>query len=121
MRDPKFRVVVCGSHKDDANREFLFRAMEELHTLHRFTDLMQGGAPGYDRFAKEWAETHPEITPWEFRAEWSKFGRAAGPIRNKRMADWKPDLVIAFPGHDGTADMVRQARAAGIEVFEVNP
>lgn len=114
------KVVVCGSHREDASRKFLFSTMEKLHADRRFTDLMQGGAPGYDRFAKEWAGTHPEITAWEFRAEWSKFGRAAGPIRNKRMANWKPDVVVAFPGHDGTADMVKQARAAGIEVVEIN-
>ncbi len=37
------------------------------------------------------------------------------------MTTWlpPPDLVIAFPGGKGTADMVRKARAAGVEVIEV--
>jgi UDP-N-acetylmuramoylalanine-D-glutamate ligase len=30
----------------------------------------------------------------------------------------KPDLVVAFPGGRGTADMVAKARAAGVEVLE---
>ena len=44
-------------------------------------------------------------------------GRSAGPIRNQAMLDeGRPDLVVAFPGHHGTADIVRRARAAGIKV-----
>jgi hypothetical protein len=48
-------------------------------------------------------------------ADWEKLGRSAGPIRNQAMLDeGRPDLVVAFPGHHGTADMVRRARAAGV-------
>jgi hypothetical protein len=47
-------------------------------------------------------------------------GKAAGPIRNQRMIDeGKPDLVIAFPGGRGTADMVSRAKKAGIPVQEI--
>jgi hypothetical protein len=53
-------------------------------------------------------------------ADWETHGKAAGPIRNQLMIDdGKPDLVVAFPGGTGTADMVRRAKAAGIEVMEV--
>ncbi|MEM9912925.1 MAG: hypothetical protein AAF922_19365 [Pseudomonadota bacterium] len=46
-------------------------------------------------------------------------GRAAGPIRNKEMLDEGcPDLVVAFPGGRGTANMVKQAQAAGVEVLD---
>ena len=54
-----------------------------------------------------------------YPAEWNKFGRAAGPMRNKRMLiDGKPDMVFAF--HDdienskGTANMIKITREAGI-------
>ena len=33
-----------------------------------------------------------------------------------RAKDLKPDLVLAFPGGRGTADMVRRAKEAGIRV-----
>jgi hypothetical protein len=50
-------------------------------------------------------------------AQWKKHGRAAGPIRNQRMLDkGKPDLVVAFPGGRGTADMIRRAERAGVPV-----
>jgi hypothetical protein len=55
-----------------------------------------------------------------YMADWDGLGRKAGPIRNQRMLDeGKPDLVIAFPGGRGTADMVRRAREAGVEVVEL--
>jgi hypothetical protein len=55
-----------------------------------------------------------------FPAQWDRYGEAAGPIRNAWMLEFgKPDLVVAFPGGRGTADMISKARKAGIEVCEV--
>lgn len=52
-------------------------------------------------------------------ANWDFYGKKAGPIRNTWMLKYAtPDLVIAFPGGGGTADMVAQAEAAGIDVFK---
>jgi len=53
-------------------------------------------------------------------ANWAGLGRKAGPIRNQEMLDQgRPNMVVAFPGGRGTADMVRRARGAGVEVIEV--
>lgn len=114
----KHRVIVCGG-RGFSDAEFLERKLDELHAEHQFRDLMQGGALGADRLAKIWALKHPEIVMWQINAEWSKFGLGAGHIRNRRMMEWKPDLVVAFPGGKGTKDMMEQARAAGVEVVEV--
>lgn len=61
------------------------------------------------------------LTNRKFPANWDAHGRAAGAIRNKQMLlEGKPDLVIAFPGGRGTADMVRRAQEAGVVVRYVN-
>jgi hypothetical protein len=114
---PKHRLLVCGG-RDYDDVAFLFRTLDDLHRKHRFVDIVQGGARGADALAKDWAKTHPDIKRWEFKADWKKYGPAAGPIRNQRMLDWRPDLVVAFAGDKGTADMVWRARAAGVEVIE---
>jgi len=83
------------------------------------TSVIAGGANGADTMAKHLA--HAWNVPFRmFRADWNTHGKAAGPIRNQRMLDeGKPDLVVAFPGGRGTADMVRRAKAAGVLVREI--
>ncbi|BAQ18361.1 hypothetical protein GL4_2928 [Methyloceanibacter caenitepidi] len=81
--------------------------------------MIHGNATGADALAGFWAIA-VGVPILAFAADWNKHGRAAGPIRNKQMLDeGKPDLVIAFPGGRGTANMVRQARERGVEVVEV--
>lgn len=110
------RVIVCGG-RDFRSPAQVWLGLDRVHAERPISELMQGGADGVDTFAREWAGSKA-IKRWVCRAEWDKHGKAAGPIRNARMLEWKPDAVIAFPGGRGSADMVRQARAAGVEVIE---
>lgn len=108
------RLLVCGG------RYFSDEAMMDhwLSGLHP-TTICTGGARGAEELASQWAMEHgiPSVT---FAADWDTPGRGAGPIRNQRMLDeWKPDVVLAFPGGTGTADMVRRARRAKVRVVEV--
>lgn len=79
--------------------------------------MIQGGALGADKFAAEWARSKPELQRYVCRAEWDKYGKKAGPMRNARMLEWKPDLVVAFAGGVGTENMVKQAEQAGVKVI----
>jgi hypothetical protein len=46
-----------------------------------------------------------------YPAKWTTLKRAAGRERNARMLlEARPHFVIAFPGNDGTANMVDLAR-----------
>lgn len=108
------RLLVCGGRKYD-NRMYLYAILNRLNP----TVVIQGGASGADRLAAEWAE-HYNVKCETFNAEWEKHGKSAGPKRNQRMLDeGKPDLVLAFPGGRGTADMVSRAVAARVLVLEV--
>lgn len=109
------RVLVCGG-RDYNDRERVFHELHLLAEKHGWLTIIQGGADGADALAREWAELchHGLVT---FRANWSAEGRGAGLRRNQRMLDGgKPDMVLAFPGGNGTADMVRRAREAGVPV-----
>ncbi len=81
--------------------------------------VIQGGCPtGADALARAWA-TDRNVECWTVDADWEKYGSAAGPIRNAQMLEeTSPDLVLAFPGGRGTADMVKRAKAAGVQVVE---
>jgi len=110
------KVIVCGGRNFRSPAQ-VFDQLERLHKVFGFTELMQGGAAGVDTMARDWATTHPEIKRYVCRADWKTHGRAAGPIRNAKMLEWKPDLVIAFPGGPGTSNMVSQARAASVKTL----
>ena len=77
--------------------------------------LVHGDAAGLDTVAGFVAKQYGfEVKPEP--ADWDKYKKSAGPVRNKKMLDDYPiDIVIAFPGGSGTANMVKQARAAGFE------
>jgi hypothetical protein len=81
--------------------------------------IIHGGASGADRLAGHWA-VDVKIPCMVFPAPWDSCGRLAGPLRNQWMLDFgKPDIVIAFPGGRGTANMVSLARQRNIEVQEI--
>lgn len=120
------RVLVCGG-RDFADYAYLEAELDSFE--YRIQHLIQGGCKsfnqqtrtwdGADFLAKAWANAQGERGPTmeEFPANWSKYGRAAGPIRNQQMLDeGKPHLVLAFAGGRGTDSMCQLARTAGIEV-----
>lgn len=139
---PGKRVLVCGGRKF-GDRKLVDMHLGGIHAgLHSnmrwngpISFLIHGGAGGADALALGWASAN-RIPNRKFDARWndiaapgaivkyrrdgSAYNAAAGPQRNQRMLDeGKPDLVIAFPGGNGTADMIRRAQAAGVETVVV--
>jgi predicted Rossmann-fold nucleotide-binding protein len=113
------RVLVCGG-RDFRDWELAREYLDRLHAEFGITCVIQGGARGADELADRWAGSWAGVNSEEYRAEWDEYGKGAGHIRNQRMlTEGNPHIVVAFPGGRGTADMVRRARAAGIEVREV--
>jgi hypothetical protein len=128
------RVLVCGG-RDFTNLAFVWSRLDKFHAKTPITEMIQGGAPGVDTLANEWAKTKAGIKRFVCRAEWTdlshpdavirvrrdgtKYDAKAGSRRNARMLKWKPDIVIAFEGGSGTANMCKLARAAGVEVVDI--
>ena len=117
------RVLVCGG-RNYQDRARAYAELDRLEPLDGHLTIIAGSANGADRLAWEWfCERLHEQGPMDFQAfpaDWKAYGKAAGPIRNQQMIDeGKPDLVVAFPGGKGTADMVGRARTAGIRVEEI--
>ena len=111
------RVLVCGD-RNWTDRDLLFGILSEAHFYIGISCVIEGEARGADTMAREWAEERA-ITCEPYPANWAKFGRAAGPIRNTQMLnEGNPDIVYAF--HDdidaskGTGNMVKQAIARGL-------
>lgn len=84
-----------------------------------YMEVISGMAMGADTLAVEWAK-HFGLKLHEFPADWDRYKKGAGSIRNQQMIDeGKPKLVVAFPGSTGTRDMVTRAKFEGIPVREI--
>lgn len=105
-------VGVTGG-RDYACRDRVFSVLKRL----KIDILHIGDASGADEFARLWADEHgvPVII---HEAEWNKYGKGAGPIRNRHLVR-SVDLLVAFPGGRGTANCVEQALKEGVIVLRV--
>jgi hypothetical protein len=118
MTDVKMMtVLVCGG-RDYTDRRRVYRLLNFNRA--KIAMIVHGCARGADSMADDWA-VEQFVPCLRVPAEWDRFGRKAGFMRNEKMLSLgKPDLVVAFPGGAGTAMMVRLARQAGIRVVEVD-
>lgn len=115
------RVLICGG------RDFVLYArgrafLDAHHQRTPFSLVLIGLDPrrqvGADDMADRWAEERG-IQRVLFPPNWVSHGKAGGPLRNQLMLILRPQKVIGFPtGGPGTADMLKRARAAGLEVVE---
>jgi hypothetical protein len=116
-------VLVCGD-RHWRNREKIYRYLDKLREKTEAPlTIIEGCAQGADRMAGEWAADH-RLNCMQFPAQWDRYGRAAGPIRNQQMLDeGKPELVVAFhpdlTQSKGTLDMVVRSRKANIRTVVV--
>lgn len=113
-------ICVCGGRKF-ARWALVHSVLDRLVKMRgKPTLVIHGGAHGADAIAHDWARKH-FVEVKVYRADWDLHGRAAGPIRNRQMAAHPGlELVVAFPGAKGTANMIEETRKAGVEVIEVD-
>jgi hypothetical protein len=108
------RFIVCGG-RDYADADHVARVLMELPSD---WTLVHGDGTGADTLAANWWRRHGR--PVEAHpANWTKYGKSAGPRRNQEMADAGAEFLWAFPGGRGTADMTKRAKAAGIMVYSI--
>ncbi len=111
------RILACGGRKY-ANVDVVRAVLAKFDPA--ISILIHGDQRGADRLAARVAKDlgWSEIVP--FPADWDRYKKAAGHIRNQQMLDeGHPDVVIAFPGGVGTDGMVDRARRAKVPVIDL--
>jgi hypothetical protein len=116
------KVLVCGSRNWD-DQEVVDKVVLALRRKYNVHTVVQGEARGADTCGKR-AGNKYGLTIKSYPAEWDKYGKGAGPIRNRKQFDReKPEIVVAF--HDdlynskGTLDMVKYAMSSELETIIV--
>jgi len=117
VNPPRKRILICG----DRNYQDWIKVQEYLDTISRTTIIIHGGARGADSLAGNLA-TSLKMKVIKFSADWDKYGKAAGVLRNQQMLDeGHPDLVVYFhkdiENSKGTRDMLKRATDSGIRTI----
>lgn len=115
------KAIICGG-RDYILTDEDYADLDELHELIEITEVVSGKARGADTCGERWAQKRG-IPVKEFpitKEDWKQYGMGAGPRRNRRMRDYiLPDGVcIAYPGHNGTANMVSLAKERQLHVYD---
>ena len=120
------QIIVSGSRNATAEDGVIIRReLSLIHELEPIDLLIEGGARGADAFARRWA-WHTGVKRVTIRAQWERYGKAAGHRRNGEMlAEFPEARVLAFPKgpSPGTRNCIAQAQKLGREprIVELKP
>jgi len=111
------KVIIAGS-RDFNDYEALVAAIKK--SGFEITEVVSGKAKGVDALGEKWAKNYG-VPVTGFSANWKKYGRSAGPIRNKEMAEYGEALIaIRCNNSIGTTNMIHQMKKLNKNVFVVD-
>ena len=124
----KARIIICGGrHFDDYSRleSVMNDVMSKIAPWRDVIEIVSGHCEGADQLGELYASNHG-LPCKVFPAQWKKYGRSAGPIRNSKMVKYASEaempVVVAFrnPRTKGTNDTVKKAEKHGFKVFIID-
>lgn len=112
-----FKLIIAGSRTFDDYPRMERDLLQLLRDRWPDVEIVCGGCPsGADALASRFAREQGlalKVMP----ADWHKWGRAAGPIRNDEMAMYGHALLCYWDGRSaGSKNMIRCARLRGLRV-----
>ena len=113
------RCIIAGSRYGVRYRD-VERAVRESRWWDEIAVVLSGGAIGADRHGEQWADEHGrEIEPYPVsKHDWHMHGKAAGPMRNRRMAEAADACIVVWDGESrGSRSMIYKARRVGLRVY----
>lgn len=102
------KVIIAGSrHMPFSAYPLIAQAIERCKPVFEVTEVVCGEAAGADTYGKKWAY-HNKIPVKSFPADWETYGKGAGPIRNRQMAEYADALIVfIWDGSRGSANMLK--------------
>ena len=124
----KYRIVVCGGRRFNDYEELkstITNFLRQRKIVLENVEIVSGHCQGADMLGERYAKEYG-IKFTIFPADWERYKRKAGPIRNKQMIDHimqaENKAVIAFISENskGTKQTVLLAKRVGIPVVETH-
>lgn len=116
----KYRVIIAGC-RDFNDYELLKEKCDYFLQDEKKEDvvIISGHASGADALGERYAQERG-FQLETFPADWKAHGRAAGPIRNARMASAANALIAFWDGKSrGTKNMIESAKNHNLKVVVV--
>jgi hypothetical protein len=116
----KYRIIIAGGR--EFNDWDLLKMKVSYYILSldpKEVEIVSGGCRGADKLGERYAEEYgyPVQPFYVSREDWDKFGKAAGPIRNGKMAKYSTHLIAFWhDGDDGTENVIKQSKRAGLKI-----
>lgn len=111
------KVIIAGS-RDGVKKEGVMTILEK--SPFKITEVVCGEARGVDQFGKEWGE-EKGIKVTSFPADWDRYGKRAGYLRNEEMAKYADVLIAVWDGKSkGTKHMIDLAIEHGLHLLLIN-
>lgn len=113
------KTIIAGTRNASFSQvmEGLSKAQELDSRFNSISQVICGGAQGADSHGATWAD-ELAIPVRYFRADWKTHGKAAGPIRNREMAQNAEALIAIWDGTSkGTHNMIKESKRAGLLIF----
>lgn len=108
------RIIIAGSRT--VSETDVRRALQRCAWAGFASAVVSGTARGADQYGENWAEEN-QIEIHRFPAEWEKYGKRAGPVRNKVMSENAEGLIAVWDGESrGTHSMIDLATKRGLRI-----
>ena len=113
------KLVIAGSRTLHPPINYLKSVLVKLGLIEKVAEIVSGGASGVDHQAELFA-TNINLPIRVFEADWDRNGKAAGPIRNRKMAEYGDALLLIWDGESrGSRSMKTEMQRLNKPVFEI--
>jgi hypothetical protein len=113
------KLIIAGSRDLSPSYHIIRQKLEEVEWFLKVKEVVSGKARGADRAGEEFARQY-EIPVKEFPADWDRYGKAAGPIRNRQMAEYADALLLIWDGRSpGSKNMKKEMERLKKPVHEI--
>lgn len=108
------KVIIAGSRDITDYRQVEAAYLSSNMVI---TEIVSGGARGVDSLGEQVAKNFG-IPVKVFPADWNKYGKRAGALRNIQMANYAEGLIAIWDGKSkGTKHMIDEANKLGLSVY----
>lgn len=116
------KLIIAGTRTFDNYKlleETIKPALLGISHLEDIDEIVSGCCKGADKLGERFAELL-NIKPTKFPADWDKYGKSAGIIRNRQMAEYADAAVVFWDAHSkGSLNMIQTMRDLGKPVYVV--